>query len=284
MTPHWHAGAVRERPASDLSALLRRCSSGDAQARETVIMRFLPLARRVARDYEGRGEPIEDLCQVASVGLIKAVNRYSADRGAAFPAYARAVIVGEIKRHFRDATWRVHVPRSTKECAGRVLRAQRELGVGSAKPEAIANYLGVGREEVGEALCALEAYSPASLDACASTPDGPAPPRHEVIGADDSDYERVEVSAGIRQTLLTLKPRDQTVVLLRLARELTQEEIAGRVGLSQMHVSRILRNVGAMLAASSGLAVGTRTRTRRGSPSTIVRKGTAGLEPATSRV
>lgn len=284
MTPHWHAGALSERPTSDLSGLLRRCSSGDAQARETVIMRFLPLARRVARDYEGRGEPIEDLCQAASVGLIKAVNRYSADRGAAFPAYARPVIVGEIRRHFRDTTWRVHVPRSTKECAGRVLRAQRELGVRSANAEAIANYLGVGREEVSEALRALEAYSPASLDAAALTADGAAPPRHEVIGTDDSGYERVELSAEIRQTLLTLKLRDQTVVLLRLARELTQEEIADRVGLSQMHVSRILRNAGAMLAASSGLAVSTRTRTRRGSPPTIVRKRGAGLESATSRL
>lgn len=259
MTPHLRADAVGAWPACDLRALFGRCSAGDARARETIIVRFLPLARRLARGYEGRGEPIEDLCQAASVGLIKAVDRYVSDRGDAFPAYARPMILGEIKRHFRDTTWRVHVPRPVRDRAGRVLRAERDLGDGSAQPEAIGAYLGIGSEEVTEARRALQADSPASLDATQAAPDGDGVPLGDIIGAEDSGYERAELSVGIRKTLSTLKPRDQKVLLLRLAGELSQDEIAGQVGLSQMHVSRILRNAGAVLT------------------------GTAGLEPATSR-
>jgi len=112
MTPYRHARAVAptDWPACDLSTLFSRCAAGDARARETIIVRYLPLARRLARVYEGRGEPIEDLCQAASVGLIRAVDRYSPDRGDAFPAYARPMILGAIRRHFRDTTWRLHVP------------------------------------------------------------------------------------------------------------------------------------------------------------------------------
>jgi RNA polymerase sigma-B factor len=256
MTPHCHARAERW-PTCDLRALLSRCSAGDLRARETIILRFLPLARRIARVYEGRGEPIEDLCQAASVGLIKAVDQYSPERGGAFPAYARPMILGEVRRHFRDTTWRVHVPRPMKERVTRVRRAEKDLGTvsGAAKPEAIANYLGIGLGEVAEARLALEAHWPGSLDENRATPDGDALPLREVVGADESEYERMEISIGIRRALLTLKPRDQRVLLLRLACGLTQDEIAGRVGLSQMHVSRILRNAGAALTTSCGLGV-----------------------------
>jgi RNA polymerase sigma-B factor len=252
MTPHGYACAATEWPARDLGALFNRFSAGDLRAREAIILRFLPLARRLARLYEGRGEPIEDLCQAASLGLIKAVDAYSAERGDAFVAYARPVILGEIRRHFRDTTWRMHVPRSVKERAWRVVRAEKDLSSTSRspKPEAIAKYLGIGRDEVAEARRALEATSPRSLDASYMPSDGDLPPLREVIGADESGYERVELSLGIRQALLTLKPRDQKVLLLRIGWELSQDEIAGRVGLSQMHVSRILRSAGMMLAAS----------------------------------
>jgi RNA polymerase sigma-B factor len=257
MTPHCH---VRADPwsACDLRALLGRCSAGDPRARETVIVRFLPLARRLARGYEGRGEPIEDLCQAASVGLIKAVDQYSSERGDAFPAYARPMILGEIRRHFRDTTWRVHVSRPVKERATRVLRAERELGAapGSAKSVAIARHLGIEAGEVAEARRALAADSPRSLDESWPVPDGGTFPLPEVVGAEEPEYERVEISAGIRRTLSTLKPRDQKVLLLRLACELSQDEIAGRVGISQMHVSRILRSAGAALQTYCGLAVG----------------------------
>lgn len=257
MTPQCHARADPW-SAGDLKALLSRCSAGDLHARETVIVRFLPLARRLARGYEGRGEPIEDLCQAASVGLIKAVDRYSLERGDAFPAYARPMIVGEIRRHFRDTTWRVHVPRPVRERATQVLGAERELGAasGPAKPAAIANYLGIGPGEVAEARRALAADSPVSLDESYAGPEGETLALREVVGAEESGYERVELSVGIRRALLTLKPRDRKVLLLRLACGLSQDEIAGRVGLSQMHVSRILRNAGEALSVSCGLPVG----------------------------
>jgi RNA polymerase sigma-B factor len=257
MTLHSHACALAgaDWRARDLRALFRRCSAGDAQAREAIIVRFLPLARRLARRYEGRGEPLEDLVQAASVGLIKAVDRYSPDRGDAFPAYARPMILGELRRHFRDKTWRVHVPRPMKERAGRVLRADDEARrvSGSAEPDAIARSLGIGPQEVVEARRALEAYRPRSLDATYTAPDGDQIALGEVIGVRDSEYERVEISIGIRRALLTLRPRDRKVLLLRLAGELTQDEIARRIGISQMHVSRILRKAGAALTTSCGL-------------------------------
>jgi RNA polymerase sigma-B factor len=168
------------------------------------------------------------------------------------------VILGEIRRHFRDATWRVHVPRPARERAWEVSRAEKELKTasGSVKPEAIANYLGIAPGDVADARRALEAYSPRSLDSSYVAPDGDTLPLREAIAADDSVDERAELSVGIRRALLSLKPRDQKVLLLRLACGLSQSEIAHRVGLSQMQVSRILRNAGARLTISCGLVVG----------------------------
>ena len=260
MTPHWHvhAAAPKDWLPYEVGALFSRYSAGDARARETIIVRFLPLARRLARLYEGRGEPMEDLCQAAAVGLIRAVDRYSRDRGEAFPAYARAVILGEIRRHFRDTTWPLHVSRPTKECAGRVLRADRELrktGDSLIKSEVVAKHLGIEVAEVAEARRALAAYWPASLDEPYTRSDGDQLPRGEAIGGDESEYERVEVFLGVERVLVELKPRDREILLLRLTCELTQDEIAGRVGVSQMQVSRILRKIGGALTASCGLAV-----------------------------
>jgi RNA polymerase sigma factor (sigma-70 family) len=129
MAPQLHARAVMpsDGPACELSTLFRLCAAGDTRARETIIVRFLPLACRLARVYEGRGEPIEDLRQAASIGLINAVDRYSLDRGVAFSSYARQVILGEIRHHFRDTTWRVHVPRPIKDRAAQMVHADREL-------------------------------------------------------------------------------------------------------------------------------------------------------------
>jgi RNA polymerase sigma-B factor len=221
-------------------------------------VRYLPLARRLARDYEGRGEPIDDLCQAASVGLIRAVDGYSPDRGDAFPAYARPMILGAIRRHFRDTTWRLHVPRPLKDRAGRVLRADSALRSSSGalpEPNAVAKYLDIAPEQVVEARRALETYFPRSFDATQASPKDHEFALGDVLGDEDPEYERVEVSAGVRRALDELGPRDQKVLLLRLARELTQDEIAKRVGVSQMHVSRILRNAGTALTASCGLAV-----------------------------
>ena len=247
MTPHRHgdAGARGDWRSDNLVTLLDRSSAGDEQARETIILRFLPLARGIARDYEGRGEPRDDLIQVASVGLIKAVDGYSPARGNTFVAYARTMVVGEIRRYFRDATWRVHVPRTLKDRATRVAEAEAALRATSGERlhrDAIARHLDLEPSEVTEAQAAWAAYRPASLDVGRATVDGDAVARPEAaVGAADPGYERVEVSVGIRRALAELRPRDQTVVLLRLWCDLTQSEIAARVGVSQMHVSRILR-------------------------------------------
>jgi RNA polymerase sigma-B factor len=265
MAPRLHARAVApsDWPACDLRTLLSRCSAGDTRARETIIVRFLPLASSLARLYEGRGEPIEDLCQAASVGLIKAVDRYSPDRGDSFAAYARPMIMGELRHHFRDTTWRLHVPRPIKDRAAQVLRAEQELSAVSGaviEPSAVADHLGLGSDEVGEARHAMAANWPRSLDApnkaADGDGDGDAIALREAIGDDESGYERVEVSVGIGRAVRKLGPRDGKVLLLRLAFELTQDEIAARIGVSQMHVSRILRNAGAALTTSCGLAVG----------------------------
>src|SRR5262249_43639624 len=162
-------------PVCDLRTLFSRSAAGDARARETIIVRFMPLARSLARGYEGRGEPLEDLYQAASVGLIRAVDRYSPHRGDAFPAYARPMIVGAIRRHFRDTTWRLHVPRPLRERASRVLRADRALGSDQGpRPElaATAAYLGMAPEHVAEARCALDAYFPHSFDDTESSQTG----------------------------------------------------------------------------------------------------------------
>ena len=260
MTPYGHESAVApmDWPSCDMGALFSRSVAGDTRAREIIIVRFMPLARRLARVYEGRGEPIEDLCQAAAVGLIRAVDRYSPDRGYAFSAYARPMILGEIRRHFRDTTWRVHVPRQVKERAGRVLRAEHELSPTEgppAKSEAIAAHLGIGLAEVAEARQALQTYFPAALDAPSAGADAGCTLLGEVSGAIDPGYERVEVSFGVERALGQMKPRDRKILQLRLVWELSQDEIAGRVGISQMHVSRRLRSIGAALTSSCGLAV-----------------------------
>ena len=258
MAPQPHARAVTpsDGPACELSTLFRLCSAGDTRARETIIVRFLPLACRLARIYEGRGEPIDDLRQAASLGLIKAVDRFSFDRGDSFPAYARPVILGEIRRHFRDTTWRVHVPRPIKDRAAQVLHADRELGTApGGRPDRVADHLGLESAEIAEARLAIEAQWPRSLDEPTSGSDGDGLALGEVIGRKEPEYDRVEVSLGVRRALRKLGPRDTKVLFLRLAFGLTQDEIAGHVGVSQVHVSRILRNAGAVLTTSCGLAV-----------------------------
>lgn len=256
MTPA-HAVAPRDWLLCDLGDLFCRSTAGDVLARERIIVRFLPFARRLARIYEGRGEPLEDLYQTAAVGLITAVDRYSPDHGETFVAYAGPVILGAIRHHFRDRTWPLHVPRSLKDRAVRVVRAENELTTASgfAKPEAVAEHLCIDVAEVAEARRALEAYRPTSLDMPYVGSDGDRIDRRELIGAEDPDYERVELSVGVERALRRMNPRDGRILLLRLAFGLTQDEIAGRTGISQMHVSRILRNARNVLTASCGLAM-----------------------------
>jgi RNA polymerase sigma-B factor len=244
MKPDWRARAsARDLTDRDIRGLFECCLAGDAQARETIIVAFLPYACRLARRFEGQGEPAEDLCQAASVGLIKAVDRFEPARGVPFFGYAKLLILGELRRHFRDTTWRVHAPRGTKERAARVARAETELRARSGSPGTtlIARHAGLDPDEVSEARGALRANRAASLDAQPAA-DGARLPVRETVGHVDPEYERVEASAGFWGAAQTLTPRDRTVLLLRVACEMTQDEIASRIGVSQMHVSRILRH------------------------------------------
>jgi RNA polymerase sigma-B factor len=258
MTPQGHASAFArgDRGADDLVTLFDACRAGDAQARETIILRFLPLARTIARRYEGRGEPLDDLVQVASIGLMKAVDRCAPDRVHTFRAYAAHMMLGDIRRHFRDATWRVHVPRPLRDRAHRVAcagAAIRPAGDARTRTEAIARSLDLEPADVAEAQRAWAAYLPDSLDAAPRSRDGSAAVSRQV-GVTAPEYERVELALDIARALQGLRRRDQTVLLLRLCCDLTQREIAGRIGVSQMHISRILRGNHVAVAAVCGLA------------------------------
>lgn len=244
--------SARDWTDCDIRGLFDRCSAGDTRARETIIVGFLPYACRLARRFEGRGEPMEDLCQAASIGLIKAVDRFEPARGTPFVAYAKALILGEIMRHFRDTTWRVYAPRAMKERAARVARAENELVArcgSQATTAVVATHVGLDPAEVTEAQGVLRANRAASLDAAYATEDGELPVR-ETVGRLDAEYERVEASAGFSRAALRLTPRDRNVLLLRVVCELTQDEIASRIGVSQMQVSRILRRCRGVVASA----------------------------------
>jgi RNA polymerase sigma-B factor len=255
MTRHWHARTPAQRHASarDLRTLFKRCLAGDAHAREVIIVRFLPYAHRLARRYTGRGEPAEDLYQAASVGLIKAVDRYKPERGDSFVAFATPTILGEIRRHFRDATWRVHVPRSIQDRARQVASAHEELLALSSSeptPHMIAEHLGLELDEVAETQGALKANWPGSLDEPNTTEDGQQLALSEIVGEADPGYEQVDTSLWWARALSSLTVRNRNVLLMRFGGELTQTEIARLIGVSQMQVSRIIRNSTATVAAA----------------------------------
>jgi RNA polymerase sigma-B factor len=229
--------------ASADATLLARYREGDEVAREDVVARFLPLARQLARRYARGNEPLDDLFQVASVGLLKAIERYDPARGYAFSTFAVPTIVGELKRYFRDTGWAVHVPRPIQDRIGRVNRAMgdlsRELGR-SPTPSEVADELGCSVEEVVEAMEASTAFDALSLET-PRTGDEDGGSYAETVGADDAGYEQVEYAAAIEPAMSAMPPRDQLILRLRFERDLTQSEIAERLGISQMHVSRIIR-------------------------------------------
>jgi RNA polymerase sigma-B factor len=232
------------RTRADNRLLTRYKRHGDAAAREELVERFLPLARQLARRYGRPGEPIDDLFQVASVGLLKAIERFEPARGNAFSTFAVPTIVGELKRHFRDTGWAVHVPRPIQERIGHVNRCVAELSRKTGQsptPHEVADCIGVSVEEVLEAMDAARAFDAVSLD----TPRGPEGAEGavyaETVGADDAAYETVEYNAVIAPTMAALPQRDRLILRLRFERDFTQSEIAERLGISQMHVSRIIR-------------------------------------------
>jgi RNA polymerase sigma-B factor len=217
---------------------------GDEAARELLVLRYLPLARGLARRYGRSSEPFEDLLQVASVGLLKALDRYDADRGPSFASFAVPTILGEMRRYFRDSGWAVHVPRGAQERALKVRDAQERLANERGRAPTVnelAEYLELDIEDVIDALQALQAYDTLSLDAPRPQPGGHAISYGDAVGRDDERYELVELDATMAAVLEHVPPRERLILHLRFVDDLTQTEIAERVGLSQMQVSRLLR-------------------------------------------
>ena len=237
--------------ARETKRLFERLRAGEPGARDALVARFMPLARQLARRYQRTNEPFDDLLQVASIGLVKAVDRFDADRGVAFSSYAVPTILGELKRHFRDSGWAVHVPRGVQE---RVLKVDETVSklsgrLGRAPSVAeIAAAMEVTVEQVLEALDAAHAYDAVSLEASRGG-DEEGESRVESLGADDERFELIECGVTINPTLQALPERDRLVLALRFAEDLTQSEIADRIGVSQMQISRILRRAIARLQA-----------------------------------
>jgi RNA polymerase sigma-B factor len=223
--------------------LLERHARGDIGARQELIERFMPLARRLAGRYRHSGEQLEDLEQVAFLALIKAIDRYDPELGP-FVRYAVPNVLGELKRHFRDKGWGMRVPRSVQERVLKVNEALERLSstLGrSPTPTDIAGATGLEVAEVLEALEAATAYSPAAMDAPQVSDEEGDRTLHEVVGRPEPGYAVVELGEAMGPEFQRLPEREQKIVSLRFLEDLTQAEIAQRVGLSQMHVSRLLR-------------------------------------------
>jgi RNA polymerase sigma-B factor len=220
-------------------------ASGAATARAALIEAHLPLARSLAARYRHSPQPLEDLEQVASLALVKAVDAFDPRRGAPFAAYAVPTILGELKRHMRDATWDVHVPRAVKERVLAIEAAERTLTArtGSAPTvEALAAQAGVSGEQVLEALAARLAHDAVPLSIPGqSPPDRDRPPELQASALADDSREAVDERLVLSDALRALPRREREILRLRLLDGLTQTEIAERVGLSQMYVSRLLR-------------------------------------------
>jgi RNA polymerase sigma-B factor len=237
------------RPKPSVAELFQAWSKrGDLAARAELIERHLPLAARLAARYVRDPQQSDDLVQVASVGLIAAVERFDPDRGFAFSSFAVPTILGELKRHFRDHGWSLHVDRRTQELAQSILEAQREFAVDgrAATVDALAKRLDCEPERVLEGLEASFARMPLSLDAPISRAPSPGPEHEEsslieTVGADDPLLERATDRVTLGAAFRHLPRIERRVVYLRFGEELSQREIATQVGVSQMHVSRLLR-------------------------------------------
>jgi RNA polymerase sigma-B factor len=223
--------------------LFERHQEGDPTARDELVEHFLPLARRLAARYRNSGEPLDDLQQVATLGLINSIDRYDPGTGP-FVRYAVPNILGELKRHFRDKTWGMHVPRSLQERTLTVNRATEalfsELGR-SPTPKDVARSTGLELEEVLEAMDVSSAYSPTPLDAPAGSGEDGDRTVADTIGGEDRRFELVELGHSVAPAFRDLPAREQAILRLRFVEDLTQAEIAERIGVSQMHVSRLLR-------------------------------------------
>jgi RNA polymerase sigma-B factor len=231
------------RAREDRRLLERYHHEGDQAAREALVERFLPLARQLARRYQRGSEPLDDLIQVASLGLLKAIDRFEPDRPTAFSSFAVPTILGELKRHFRDRGWSVRVPRDLQELAVRVERVGEDLTrqLGRApSPGEIGEQIGVTTEQVLEAREAAGAYRAVSLDRPRDD-DEDSDGMSESMGVEDPGFGLAEDAATVQRLMSVLGDRERKVLRLRFEEDLTQSEIGARVGVSQMHVSRLIR-------------------------------------------
>lgn len=210
--------------------------------RDRLVTGYLPVAQHIARRFAHRGEPLDDLTQVATVGLINAIDRFDPGKGGEFFSFAVPTISGEVRRHFRDQSWSMRVPRRLKDMHVSINGAVSELSqtLGRApRPTEIAERLDLPVNEVLEGLEAAEAYRSSSLDEMLSSEDGSATVG-ELVGEADDELDRVDYREALRPLLAELAPRERTIVMLRFFGNLTQTQIANEVGISQMHVSRLL--------------------------------------------
>jgi RNA polymerase sigma-B factor len=232
---------------------LQSAAEGDPvrqRARDSLVEAHLPLVEHLARRFRNRGEPYDDLVQVATIGLIKSVDRFDLGRGVEFSTYATPTIVGEIKRHFRDKGWAVRVPRRLQELRLSLASATSELSQKQGRAPTVgelALYLKISDEQVLEGLESANAYSTLSLDAGDSGSDDEPMPVSETLGVEDEALVGVEYRESLKPMLEQLAPREKTILLLRFFKNMTQSEIAAEVGISQMHVSRLLARTLAQL-------------------------------------
>jgi RNA polymerase sigma-B factor len=220
-----------------------------ALLREELVSGYLPIVQHIARRYAGRGEPVSDLEQVGAIGLINALERFEPQRGIDFLGYAVPTITGEMRRHFRDRTWSMRVPRRLKDLQSPIRQTVANLSstLGRApRPSEIAAHLGIDREEVIEALSAQQAYSSDSLDALVGGTDVAL---GDLLGRVDASLETAEYRETLRKALAELPDRERSILILRFFGDLTQTQIADQIGISQMHVSRLLTQTLATLRA-----------------------------------
>lgn len=257
--------ATRERQPSRATGLLSetlfvRCRRGDRVAREALITRYMPLARKLARRYWNASLSPEDLSQVANVGLINAIDRFDPGRGRPFEAFATPTILGELRRHFRDTSWAVHVARGAQERSKAIQDAVGELSRKHGRSPSVgqlAQYLELAEEQILDGLQVADAYTASSLDAPTQSGEDEEATLATTLGDEDHNYEEVETNILIASALDTLTEGEQQLVEWRFVHELTQTAIAEQLGVSQMQVSRLLRSTLAKLREQLGETVET---------------------------
>jgi RNA polymerase sigma-B factor len=254
----WQTNAESRDEDERIAALWAQRTSEPARA--ALVARFMPLARSLARRYERSSEPFDDLLQVASLGLLKAIDRFDPARGNAFVSFAVPTILGELRRYFRDCCWDVHVPRGAQERTLRLEEAQRRLTADRGRAPTVAElaqYLELDSEQVLDAMSAGAAYDAMSLDMPRPSASGEKAATYgELLGSPDERYALVEDSVVVAAALEHLAARERQVLALRFAEDLTQSQIAERIGVSQMQVSRLLRRALEQLRILTGAEAG----------------------------